>query len=105
MKFLRVIAILLAAGIIMTGLSSSLMAADGTKGAQDSANLEQLKARLTANFDARIKMLQDERSCVSAATSREDLRKCRQSAREEILKMKKEMMEQRKGAGAAQGTK
>ena len=104
MRFLRIVAMLLAAGMILAGLGSTIMAADETKGSQDSAKFEQVKAKITASLDARIKLLQDEKACVSAAKTNEDLKKCRQSAREERKAIRKEMKGQMKG-GAPQGTK
>ena len=44
-------------------------------------NLEQQKAEQLRRIDTRIKRLQDERACVSAATTREAVRSCRQQFR------------------------
>jgi hypothetical protein len=44
-------------------------------------SLEQEKAEQLRRIDTRIKRLQDERSCVSAATTREAIRNCRQEFR------------------------
>ena len=44
-------------------------------------NLEQQKAEQLRKIDTRIKRLQDERACISAATAREAIRSCRQQFR------------------------
>jgi hypothetical protein len=44
-------------------------------------SLEQQKAEQLRRIDTRIKRLQDERACVSAATTREAVRSCRQQFR------------------------
>jgi hypothetical protein len=41
-------------------------------------SLESQKAEQQSRIDTRIKRLQDERACISAATTREALRSCRQ---------------------------
>ena len=38
------------------------------------------KANIEQNIDKRISMLQDEKSCVSAVTNKEDFKKCREKA-------------------------
>lgn len=45
------------------------------------ASLEQEKAEQLKRIDTRIKRLQDERACVSAASTREAIRSCRQQFR------------------------
>jgi hypothetical protein len=44
-------------------------------------SLEQEKAEQLKRIDTRIRRLQDEKSCISAATTREAIRSCRQQFR------------------------
>jgi hypothetical protein len=50
---------------------------------QEKMSIEERKAQIISSIDERIKMLQEEKACVSAAKTREDLRKCREKVKEE----------------------
>jgi hypothetical protein len=51
--------------------------------------------KLMVIFLDRIKMLQEEKTCVSAAKTPEDLRKCREKVKEERKEFRQEMKEQK----------
>lgn len=59
-------------------------------------NIEQIKTKRIADIDARIKILQEDRVCVSAAKTREDLKKCRHHDIQERKELREERREQRK---------
>ena len=63
---------------------------------QEKIPIEQRKAKIISAIDERIKMLQEEKACVSAAKTHEDLRKCREKARGERRELRQEMKDQRK---------
>jgi len=63
---------------------------------QEKIPIEQRKAKIISAIDERIKMLQEEKACVSAAQTQEDLRKCREKSREERKELREEWKEQRK---------
>ena len=54
-------------------------------------SFEEVKANVIGSIDGRIKILQDDRKCVSSAKTREDLKKCRQ----QDLEKRKELRQQR----------
>jgi len=56
---------------------------EGTK-PQEKMSIEQRKARFISSIDQRINLLQELKTCVSAAQTPEDLRKCRVKFREAI---------------------
>jgi hypothetical protein len=62
---------------------------------QEKVSIEERKAKLISSIDERIKMLQEEKACVSAAKTPEDLRKCRGKVKEERKEFRQEMKEQR----------
>lgn len=62
---------------------------------QEKVSIEETKARIISSIDERIKMLQEERACVSAATTQEELRKCRGKVRVERRELKQEKKEQK----------
>jgi GTP cyclohydrolase III len=59
-------------------------------------SIEQRKAKLISSIDQRINRLQELKSCVSAAQTPEDLRKCRETFREESKELREERKEQNK---------
>ena len=63
---------------------------------QEKVSIEEIKVRMISSIDERIKMLQEEKTCVSAAKTPEDLRKCREKVRDERKEFRKEMKEQKK---------
>ena len=50
---------------------------------QEKVSIEERKAKIISSIDERIKMLQEDKACVSAAKTPEDLRKCREKVKEE----------------------
>jgi hypothetical protein len=56
---------------------------------------EEREAKIISSIDDRIKMLQEEKTCVSAAKTPEDLRKCREKVKEERKEFRQEMKEQK----------
>jgi hypothetical protein len=79
MKKLMVIGL---AVLLVLGLSI-LAYTQSTKGPnpQEKMSIEQRKAKLISSIDQRINRLQGLKSCVSAAQTPEDLRKCRETFR------------------------
>ncbi len=41
-------------------------------------NVNEMKAKLTERLDKRISQLQETKSCIASATTKEDLKKCRE---------------------------
>lgn len=69
----------------------------GTAFAQeDKANLEQRKSEALANIDERISKLNEHKSCVQAAQSREGMEKCHQAMKEFRNSERMQHMEKRK---------
>jgi hypothetical protein len=94
MKILTVIFI-----VVIFALGVSILAyAQNPEGGspQEKMSIEQRKAKIISSIDERIKMLQEDKTCVSAAQTYEDLRKCREKSREERKEFREEMKEQRK---------
>jgi len=63
---------------------------------QEKVSIEEIKVKMISSIDERITMLQEERACVSAAKTDEDLRKCRGKARFERRGPRQEMKDQGK---------
>lgn len=60
-------------------------------------DLDKAKAEMTANLDKRIASLQEAKSCISGATSKEDMKKCHHELKEDRQEMKKAHLEKREG--------
>jgi hypothetical protein len=85
--------------VVIFALGVSILAyAQNTEPAkpQEKVSIEEWKARIISSIDERIKMLQDEKACVSAAKTHEDLRKCREKVRGERRELRQETKEPRK---------
>ena len=85
--------------VVIFALGVSILAyAQNTEPAkpQEKVSIEESKAKIISSIDERIKMLQEEKACVSAAKTHEDLRKCRGKVRAERRGPRQEMEEQRK---------
>ena len=85
--------------VVIFALGVSILAyAQNPEGAkpQEKMFIEQRKAKIISSIDERIKVLQEEKTCVSAAQTPEDLSKCREKSREERKEFREEMKEQRK---------
>ena len=63
---------------------------------QEKVSVEETKAKIISSIDERIKILQEEKACVSAAKTQEDLRKCREKIRGERKEFRQETKEQKK---------
>ena len=63
---------------------------------QEQVSIEEMKVKMISSIEERIKMLQEEKACVSAAKTSEDFRKCRGKARGERREPRQEMKEQSK---------
>jgi hypothetical protein len=63
---------------------------------QEKMSIEQRKAKIISSIGEHIKLLQEEKTCVSAAQTHEDLRKCREKSSEERKEFREETKEQRK---------
>jgi hypothetical protein len=84
-------------GIFALGLSLiSIAEAQPPQTQKQEINIEQAKAKRIADIDARIKILQEDRVCVSAAKTREDMKKCKHHDIQERKELRKERREQRK---------
>lgn len=74
---------------VLAGFSGHISAeTQGGRQSNKELTVQQLKTNILADIDARIKMLQADRGCVSAARSREDLNKCVQLAGEKRKQVK-----------------
>jgi len=63
---------------------------------QGKISIEQRKANIISSIDQRINRLQELKTCVSAAQTQDDLRKCREKFKEERKEFWEEKKEQRK---------
>jgi len=69
--------------VILLALCSSVSANDGEM-------LSKVKMQATANIDKRISYLQELKSCVSAATDKEGMKKCRADHKTKVKTLKDE---------------
>ena len=60
---------------------------------QGKKSIEDMKEKIISSIDERIKTLQEEKACVSAAQTHEDLKKCRKK----LEKERKEFREEKRG--------
>ena len=75
--------------VLVLSLASSVVRADDKKeGKKDGKNFESHKAEILSHIDSRIQKMHEHRGCVSAATDREALKKCRESMREHMEEMR-----------------
>lgn len=58
--------------------------------------LEKGKAMMVSNIDKRITVLQQTKSCISAATSRDKLKECGKKMREQMREVKEDALDDRK---------
>jgi hypothetical protein len=63
--------------------------------AEDNANFEEHKKEILTKIDKRIAMMNEHKSCVSACTSQEALKKCREGMKEDREEFHKENKEAR----------
>ena len=62
---------------------------------QEKISFEQRKANIISSIDQRINRLQELKTCVSAAQTQDDLRRCREKFKEERKEFWEERKEQR----------
>ncbi|MBF0329259.1 MAG: hypothetical protein HQL10_08870 [Nitrospirae bacterium] len=60
------------------------------------AKFEAHKAKALSHIDARIKLLQDDKTCIAAAKNQDDIKKCRQADHEKRKEMKESFKEEKK---------
>jgi len=73
--------------VVILVLGVSILAyAQNPEGAkpQEKVSIEQRKAKFISSIDERINLLQELKTCVSAAQTPQDLRKCREKFRQTI---------------------
>jgi hypothetical protein len=63
--------------------------------ADDNANFEEHKKEILSHIDKKISMLNEHKTCVSSASSKDDLKKCHEGMKEDREVMKKEHKEER----------
>jgi len=86
-----VIAVVFVSGILIFAYAQS---PEGAK-PQGKVSIEERKAKLISGIDGRINSLQELKTCVSAAQTHEDLRKCRTKFEQERKELWEERKEQR----------
>jgi len=63
---------------------------------QGKKSIEDMKEKIISSIDERIKTLQEEKACVSAAQTHEDMKKCRKKLEKERKEFREEKMEERR---------
>jgi len=91
-------ALIAAAVVLSLAFAVSAFADERQPSNNPGQNFEQRKAEILKMMDERIAGIQEEKSCVQAAKSHEDLKACREKHRAEMGKMRGEM-----GKGGGQG--
>ncbi len=93
----------IAAAVLSLAFAAPVFAADGGQPQQGQApSFEQKQAEILKKIDARAAGLQDERSCVQAAKSLEDLKACKDKQMAEMEKRRSEMKGHGTGTGGGQ---
>jgi len=92
---------LIAAAVLSLAFAAPVFALEGGK--DQAQNFEKKKAAILENIDQRMAHLQNEKSCVQAAKSHEDLKACWEKQKQEMEKMRLEMG-RRGGPGGPGGT-
>lgn len=82
--------------LLSTLASTSTFAADGNKEARKKEMFQKAKQMAVANIEKRISALQDTKSCISSASDKEALKKCREKAKDRAQSLRKESKERRK---------
>lgn len=76
---------------------------DHGKEGMQKENLEKAKTEAIANIDQRISVLQGGKSCISSATSREDMKKCRKDVQAKMKEIQAEMKSKREKMKSMKG--
>lgn len=86
----KIVSLLVVGGMILGG--ATLVRAEGKAmpAAKPLMAIDQSKAKKVEELDQKIKLLQDDKTCVAAAKDKADLKKCREAARAAIKKMREE---------------
>lgn len=64
--------------------------AEGVSPAKSPLTMEQAKSRKIEELEQKMKLLQDDKTCVAAAKSKEELKKCRENAKAVLHKIQEE---------------
>lgn len=86
--------VLLAVVLLVFGFS-------GAVGAEttNTKTFDQKKAEIITQIDQRIRLLQDERMCVQAATTQDQIKKCHEPTVQQRKEGRAKMLERKQGAG------
>lgn len=76
--------------MIMALVSTSVFAQNASTANTQAANLEQVKQMTLAHMDKRIAIIQEGKTCVQSATTREALKACHQQMKEKRKALKSE---------------
>ncbi len=82
-------------GIVIAIVGMGLSHGAFAEGDKHEDNFEKMKANATEMIGKRIKMLQENQSCIQAATNRDGLRKCHEAIKEDRKELRSELMEKR----------
>jgi len=93
---MKKIIVLLTTALFVFSNSISVMAADS-----GGTNLEKKKEIIINEIDQRIKLLQDERVCVAAAQTKDEIKKCHEPIIAHNKEMKKKMKDSRRKGAAS----
>ncbi|MBF0343760.1 MAG: hypothetical protein HQL06_05965 [Nitrospirae bacterium] len=84
MATLRYLMCLLALGLCLNGV----VFANDAQSRESNSGFEERKAKIVENVDKRIKVMQDFKSCVSAAKDRGALKKCMQDRKQAMQQLR-----------------
>lgn len=77
--------------LLVLALTTSFAYADHHEEAAAGENFEEMKKKALEHVDKRIGMLNEMKSCISAASKKEDMKPCREKFKDEHHSMKSEM--------------
>jgi hypothetical protein len=83
-------------GSMLMASAMSFAYAEGEAAPEKGQMLEEAKAHATKMIDMRIKALQESKTCISKASSREDMQKCREATQKEMKEIQGAREEKRK---------
>lgn len=78
--------------LILTLMVSSAFAEENKP-----SKFEEIKPQIIAHIDQRISMLQAQKSCIQAATSKEQIKACHAAHKDSVKKMREENRKSRNG--------
>ncbi len=88
--------IILGLSFLSSILISPTFADDAAKEARKKEMFQDAKSMATKNIDQRISALQETKSCISSASDKDALKKCREAAKDKAKNFRKENKERRK---------